>query len=80
MQGIEDVVGDAEAVLDEHTLGDLSDGLLMAHGRIDATEIPDIQNKVVALADLIMVVDEDHKWAVRFLLGKVNSLVPPTTH
>ncbi len=24
--------------------------------------------------------DEDHKRAARFLLGKVNSLVPPTTH
>jgi hypothetical protein len=32
IQGIEDVVGDAKAVLDEHTLGDLSEGLLMALG------------------------------------------------
>jgi hypothetical protein len=80
MQSIEDVVGDAEAVLDKYTLGDLSEGLLMALGRLDATEIPDIQNKVVTLADLIKVVNEDHKRAARFLLGKVNSLVPPTTH
>ncbi len=32
IQGIEDVVGNAKAVLDEHTLGDLSEGLLMALG------------------------------------------------
>ncbi len=32
MQGIEDVVGNAEAVLDKHTLADLSKGLLVALG------------------------------------------------
>ena len=79
MQGMEDVVGDTEAVLDEHNLGDLSEGLMMALGRVDASEILSIQDKIVALTDLIKAVDEDHKQAARFLLGKVNSLLPPTT-
>ena len=77
MQGIEDVAGNAEAVLDEHTLGDLSKGLLMALGQLDATEIPDIQDKVGKFVDLIKTVDKDHTWAVCFLLGKVNNLGPP---
>jgi hypothetical protein len=72
----EDVVGDAEAVLDEHTLGDLSEGLMMSLDHFDVSEIPNIQDKVVALTDLI----KDHKQAARFLLGKVYSLMPPTTH
>ena len=70
MQGMEDVVGDAEAVLDKHALGDLSKGLMMSLGRFDALEIPNIQDKVVALTDLIKAVDEDHKQAACFLLGK----------
>jgi hypothetical protein len=53
---------------------------MMALGRFDASVILNIQDKVVALADLIKAVDEDHKQAARFLLGKVNSLMPPTTH
>ena len=80
MQGMEDVVGDTEAVLDEHNLGDLSEGLMMAIARFDESEILNIQDKIVALTDLIKAVDEDHKQAARFLLGKVNSLLPPTTH
>ena len=80
MQGMEDVVGDTEAVLDEHNLGDLSEVLMMALGRVDASEILNIQDKIFALTDLIKAVDEDHKQAARFLLGKVNSLLPPTTH
>ena len=80
MQGTEDVVGDVEAVLDEQNLGDLSEGLMMALGRFYASVILNIQHKVVALADLIKAVDEDHKQAACFLLGKVNSLMPPTTH
>ena len=79
MQGMEDVVGDTEAVLDEHNLGDVSEGLMMALGRVDASEILSIQDKIVALTDLIKAVDEDHKQAAHFLLGKVNSLLPPTT-
>jgi len=59
-------------------LGDLSEGLMMALGRVDASEILSIQDKIVALTDLIKAVDEDHKQAARFLLGKVNSLLPPT--
>jgi hypothetical protein len=77
---MEDVVGDAKAVLDEQNLGDLSEGLMMALGHFDAWVILNIQDKVAALTDLIKVVDEDHKQAARFLLGNVNSLVPPTTH
>ena len=42
MQGIEDVVGNAEAALDKHTLADLSKGLLVALGQLDATANPDI--------------------------------------
>ena len=80
MQGMEDVVGDAEAVLDEQNLGDLSEGLMMALGHFDASVILNIQDKVVALANLIKAVDEDHKQAAHFLLGKVSSLRPPTTH
>ena len=72
----EDVVGDAEAVLDEHALGDLSEGLMMSLGHFYVSEIPNIQDKVVALTDLI----KDHKQAARFLLSKVYSLMPPTTH
>ena len=67
-------------MLDEHALGDLIEGLMMALGRFDASEILNIQVKVVALTDLIKAVDEDHKQAARFLLGKVNSLMPPPTH
>jgi hypothetical protein len=80
MQGMEDMVGDAEAVLDKQNLGDLSEGLMMALGRFDASVILNIQDKIVALTNLIKAVDEDHKQAARFLLGKVNSLLPPTTH
>ena len=67
-------------MLDEKNLGDLSEGLLMALGHFDASVILNIRDKVVALADHIKAVDEDHKQAARFLLGKVNSLMPPTTH
>jgi len=52
MQCMEVVVGDAEAVLDEHNLGDLSKGLMMALGRFDASVILNIQDKVVALVDI----------------------------
>ena len=78
MQGLEDGVGDTEAVLEEHNLGDLSEGLMMALGRSDASEILLIQDRMAALTELIRAVDEDHKQAARFLLGKVNSLLPPT--
>ena len=37
MQGNEDIMGKTKAVLDKHTLGDLSKGLLMALGQLDAT-------------------------------------------
>jgi hypothetical protein len=80
MQGIEDVAGNAEAVLDKHTLGDLSKGFLMALEQLDATATPDIQDlkdKVGGLTDLIKAVDEDHKRVACFLLGKVNRLGPP---
>jgi len=80
MQGMEDVVGDAKVVLDEQKLGDLSKGLMMVLGHFDASVILNIQDKVVALADLIKAVDKDHKQAAHFLLGKVNSHMPPTTH
>jgi len=80
MKGMEDVVGDAEAILDEHNLGDLNEGLMMTIARFDESEILNIQDKIVALTNLIKAVDEDHKQAVRFLLGKVNSFLPPTTH
>jgi hypothetical protein len=53
---------------------------MMALGRFDALVILNIQDKVVALADLIKAVDKDHKQVARFLLGKVNSLMPPTMH
>jgi hypothetical protein len=52
---------------------------MMALGRVDASEILSIQDKIVALTGLIKAVDEDHKQAAHFLLGKVNSLLPPTT-
>ena len=74
MQGIEGVVCNAEVVLDKQILGDLSEGLLMALGQLDAMEIPDIQDKVGRLAGLIKAVGENHKRVVHFLLGKVNSL------
>ena len=74
MQGMEDVVGDAKAVLDEQNLGDLSEGFMMALGHFDASVILHIQDKVVAL------VDEDQKQVAHFLLGKVKSHMPPTTH
>ncbi len=80
MQGIEDVIGNTEAVLDKHTLEDLSKGLLVALGRLDATanlDIKDLKDKVGNLTDLIKAVDEDHKRAARFLLRKVNVLGPP---
>ena len=44
MQGMEDVVGDTEAVLDEHNLGDLSEGLMMTIARFDESEILNIQD------------------------------------
>jgi hypothetical protein len=45
MQGMEDVVGDTEAVLDVHNLGDLSKRLMMAIARFDESEILNIQDK-----------------------------------
>ena len=79
VQGMEDGVGDTEAVLEEHNLGDLSEGLMMALDRGETSEILLIQEKMVSLSELIRAVDEDHKQAARFLFGKVNSLLPPTT-
>jgi hypothetical protein len=80
--GIEQDIGDALDLLDEHNLSDLSKGVLQALGQLSHSAISnpglqDINDKFADLIDLINVVDEDHQKAGRYLLTKLRS-TPPT--
>jgi hypothetical protein len=76
--GIEQVIGDASDLLDEHNLSDLSKGVLRALGQLSPSAISnpglqDINDKISDLIDLINVVDEDHQKAGHYLLAKLSS-------
>jgi hypothetical protein len=80
--GIEQDIGEALDLLDEHNLLDLSEGVLRALGQLPPSAISnpglqDIKDKIADLIDLINVVDEDHQKTGRYLLTKLSS-TPPT--
>jgi hypothetical protein len=80
--GIEQDIGDALDLLDEHNLRNLSKGVLQALGQLSPSTISnpglqDINNKIADLIDLINVVNEDHQKTGRYLLTKLSS-TPPT--
>jgi hypothetical protein len=80
VRGLEQDLGDASEVLNEHNLVDLSKGIMRALSHLASTPIPnlkDIKAKLVALGDLINAVDEDHQKAGKYLLTKLWEITSP---
>jgi hypothetical protein len=80
--GMEQDVGDASELLNDHNLSDLSKGVLRALGQLPpaASSAPglmqDVEDKIEALLDLINAVDEDHQKVGCYLLTKLNAPPP----
>ncbi len=80
VRGLKQDMGDASEVLDEHNLVNLSKGIMRALSHLASMPIPnleDIKVKLVALGDLINVVDEDHQKAGKYLLMKLWEITSP---
>jgi hypothetical protein len=80
VRGLKQDVGDTSEVLNKHNFVDLSKGIMRALSHLASTPIPnlkDIKAKLVALRDLINVVDEDHQKAWKYLLTKLWEITSP---
>jgi hypothetical protein len=81
LHSVEEDIGDTLDLLDNHNVGDLSEGVVRALVHLSPTvslilELEEITAKITDLAEMITAVDEDHQKAGQYLLSKLTSHPP----
>ena len=81
LRSVEEDFGDTSDLINDHDVGDLSEGVVRALSLLSPAaaatpELKEITKKTSDLAEMIAAVDEDHQNAGQFLLSKLNSCIP----
>ncbi len=81
LRSMEEDIGDTLDLLNNHNVGDLSEGVVRALVHLSPIlssilELEEITAKIIDLAEMITAVDKDHQKAGQYLLSKLTSHPP----